>query len=59
MTGVGMKVNVYKREPIFIDFDKDVESAAADVQKWVGSGPAEQDLVNAKVLELLKSENFK
>lgn len=56
MVGIGMKCNVYTREPIKIDFDKDegLPQGLAHFEPNTGD-----DLVNAKVLELLKSPEFK
>ncbi|SMN20329.1 similar to Saccharomyces cerevisiae YDR041W RSM10 Mitochondrial ribosomal protein of the small subunit, has similarity to E. coli S10 ribosomal protein [Maudiozyma saulgeensis] len=56
MTGIGMKCNVYKREPITIDFDKN-EGLPSTLT--LDSTSIDNDLVNAKVLELLNSPEFK
>ncbi|GMM58361.1 mitochondrial 37S ribosomal protein [Maudiozyma humilis] len=56
MVGIGMKVNAFKREPIKIDFDKDegLPEGLANFEPNTGD-----DAVNAKVLELLNSPEFK
>jgi len=56
MTGIGMKCNVYKREPITIDFDKNEGLPSTLSSKTPNT---DDDLVNAKVLELLNSPEFK
>lgn len=56
MTGIGMKCNVFKKEPITIDFDK-IEKVPSSLSST--SIKNIDDLVNEKVVELLNSPEFK
>lgn len=56
MSGIGMKCNVYKREPMTIDFDKNEDLPSTLTSKSVDT---ENNLVNSKILELLNSPEFK